>query len=161
LNGAKPEISDVETEGTAMSWQKETHEKRLERFEQRLLSAQFDSKIVTCRSKAVESRVSGAGDDEDGDIPLLSLIEELARRIDGLERMTTNLSDELLLTSRRVHQMRSRFAVASLLLLSCGLLAGVWLKYTDVPQGAVSSTRQDRQDSTWAGRGMRALSALE
>lgn len=142
-----------------MSWYKETHEKRLDRFEQRLLSAQFDSQIVTCRSRAVESRNTGTGEDEDGDYPLLSLIEELARRIDGLERMTTNLADELLLGNQRSHRMRSQCAIAFLLLLSCGLLAGAWVKNAVNPPGAGanSSTYHDRQDVTQPGRGTHAL----
>src|SRR4051794_18674643 len=106
-----------------MSWHKETHEKRLDRFEQRILSAQFDSRIVTCRSKAGESR--GAGEFEGGDDTLLSLIEDLSVRIDGLERMTSNLSDELLVGNQRIRRLRSQCTVASLLLFSCGLLAGV------------------------------------
>ena len=60
-------------------------------------------------------------------------IEDLARRIDGLERMTTNLSEDLLLGHRRIHQLRSRFAVASVLLSSGGLLAGAWVKHTVDP----------------------------
>ena len=109
----------------------------------------------------MESRRTGTGEDEVGDYPLLSLIEELARRIDGLERMTTNLADELLLGTQRSHRMRSHCAIAFLLLLSCGLLAGAWLKYTDDPQGAMSSTYHDRQDFTRAGRGTHALSVPE
>ena len=81
----------------------------------------------------MESRQTGTGEDEAGDYPLLSLIEELARRIDGLERMTTNLADELLLGNQRSHRMRSQCAIAFLLLLSCGLLAGAWVKNTVNP----------------------------
>ena len=137
-----------------MSWQKETHEKRLDRFEQRLLGAQFDSKIVTCRSRAGESRGPGAGEVEDGDDPFLSLIEDLARRIDGLERMTTNLSEELLLGNRRIHRMRSLCALASVLILSCGLLAGAWVKYTVESPGTRSPARPTiDQDSTRSGAG--------
>ena len=131
-----------------MSWQKQTHEKRLDRFEQRLLGARFDSRIITCKSRAVESRVSGAGEVEDPDDTILSLIEDLAGRIDGLEGMTTNLSEELLLGNRHIQRLRSQCAVASVLIISCGLLAGAWVQNTLRPLDAISSTSDDRPDFT-------------
>lgn len=136
-----------------MSWQKQTHEKRLDRFEQRLLSVKFDSKIITCRSRAVESRVSGAGEGEDKDQndSILSLIEDLARRIDGLERMTTNLSEELLLENRQIQRMRSLGTIASVLFLSSMLIAGAWVKYTAVRTDAIPRTSDDHRDSARSG----------
>ena len=54
--------------------------------------------------------------------------------------------------------MRSQCAIAFLLLLSCGLLVGAWVKNTvDPPAGANSSTYHDRQDFTQSGRGTHAL----
>lgn len=127
-----------------MSWQIETHEKRLDRFEQSLRGAQFDSMFLTCRSKAEESRACGTGEVEDSDDPILSLLEVLAHRIDGLERIATNLSEESLAGNRRVCRMRSRYRLMSALFLSLGLLAGAWVKYsTDLPE-AISRTSEAR-----------------
>ncbi len=69
-----------------MSWQKETHEKRLDRFEQRILVAQFDSRIMTCRSKAVEARVPESGEVENLDDPILAPIEDAKVVADGQPR---------------------------------------------------------------------------
>lgn len=144
-----------------MSWQKETHEKRLDRFEQRLLGAQVDSRIETCRSRAMESRGSGLGEVDDPDDPILSLIEDLARRIDGLERMTANLSEELLLGNRRIHRMRSQCVLASVLILAFGLVACAWVKYTIQPPDTLSRTSDDHRDSARSGRGMHAGRVLK
>lgn len=123
-----------------MSWQIETHERRLDRFEQSLRGAQFDSMFVTCRSKAEESRACGAGEVEDPDDPILSLLEVLAHRIDGLERIATDLSEELLAGNRRICRMHSQSGLMSALFLPLGLLAGAWVKYSTGPPDAISRT---------------------
>jgi len=109
----------------------------------------------------IGAHVIGHCDVGDGDDPIFSLLEDLARRIDGLERRTTNLSEDMLFGNQESHRMRSRCAVASLLLVSCGLLAGAWVNHKFDAPGARSGTSHDRLDFTQSGRVTQASRVLK
>ena len=155
--GGAVECLDVNGEGAAMSWQKETHEKRLDRFEQRLLSAQFDSKIVTCRSRAGRVRATGSADSMRGGP------DSLADRRPGTADRRSRADDHQPVGgfapreptgSTDAVTLRARVLVDPLLWAARGRLGDVLRRTPD----AISRTSHARQDFSRSGHDMHALS---
>src|SRR4051794_29980758 len=109
-----------------MARQNDNFEERLERLGSGEHRAQFDSKVRSLITDGVATIVPRKVESEEQVARLLSLMEDLAKRMDVLDRKNRNIAEEMRVRERR--ERRRRLSIGLVAAVLAWLTVGAWIK---------------------------------